>query len=641
MKNTTKIIGFTAFMAVIVLCIAALSMVGCDTGSSPKIEEPGPVEPGPGPSPGPGPIIIGGGGGGGGAKAGSVTYTGDLGTVPYKLVITQNTGRYVAQVNDTYALTIGKTTTKGAVIRIETSDVLGKYKFFLQPNKTGESVITVEVEGDAILTFNGTVMTKNIGYSVRQEGGEDYVSDTTGIIFIFKQPISALTADDITIGDDDDIGEVVKGKLEKIELEGEENTWLLEIKEVKIPGFITISIKEGIGIDSTPLSLFVYSGTVSGKELSFLDVTYNEDATEFVAGKTINDIKAALELTVYAVYNDYDSFPVELDFLSFSVISGDLNVAGSATIQIDFLGLTYDIDITITADPILYITFDSNWPSVGVEGTGDPPAPKQVAMSGLMIDIPGQGDLVKEGYTFKGWNRRQDGSGATTYVEDDFFPVTATATLWAKWQKHTYTIEFEENNGQKAIDDADELDDYTGLNALEYFDKISPPDIYREGYTLDGWFTDDVTFEDEWIFASSYGGIIDGENITLYAKWSPNNVTIDVDVTPLVNVTLDYIVTDDNDNDAEVTGGISLSSGDSYTVTLTDTDDVSGIIWKIAGLDQILQAYVLEDVFRVGDDNFTLTGDSDWYTEGGHFLILTFTKGGTQYQQAIPFTVAP
>jgi len=647
MKNTTKIIGFTAFMAVIVLCIAALSMVGCDTGSSPKIEEPGPVEPGPGPSPGPGPIIIGGGGGGGGAKAGSVTYTGtDIDQygkkTSYKLVITQNTGRYVAQVNDTYALTIGKTTTKGAINHIDTwGGAYGYYTFYLKPSKATDPVIEVTVAGNTILTYDGLTLVSNIGYDVVQVDGADGTADTTAINFTFFAPISGLKAADITFGEDD-AGEVVKGALS-----GSDENWTLEI-EVTTPGWITITIDKE-DIDDTPSPLFVYKDGEVARELIGLYTYYY--GSEVEEGADIEGLKT--NLVVYAILDTDDWEYVDAsDYDLYDY--GSLSTVGTATIWVEytFEGVTkYDSFtvevVAVPVDPNLYVTFDPNWDSlVGVEGTGEPPEPKQVAMSGLSISIPGKNTLDKEGYTFDGWTEEQDNSEPFTGIvyksTDPFFRtylVEDNTTLYAKWDIHEWDVTFVPNGGTGAP---------ASPVAYDYWDLISKPTMTYTGYTLDGlvsgWYLE-ATFDTEWDFDNDP---LPDNDITLYAKWTANTVSITVtnptlDADPLADDAVIKIISSnanygpDND-DYEVTLAelitLGIPADENFTVQLYYSGGgiYTGTSWKVTGTN----------VTDTGDSIVLYGTDvSTGYGQGSHFLVLTTTlvENGIEYQRVIPFKV--
>ena len=133
-------------------------------------------------------------------------------------------------------------------------------------------------------------------------------------------------------------------------------------------------------------------------------------------------------------------------------------------------------------------------------GQGTPVAP----ITTSRIDEPPH--TTREGYTFAGWYK--DGA----FADKVTFPyeVTAEQTLYAKWNKNTYTVHFELNGG-------------TGVSDMTVSEIESEPVPARSGYTFAGWykdgaFTDKVTFPYE----------VTAEQ-TLYAKWNKNTYMVHFD----------------------------------------------------------------------------------------------------------------
>lgn len=85
------------------------------------------------------------------------------------------------------------------------------------------------------------------------------------------------------------------------------------------------------------------------------------------------------------------------------------------------------------------VTYDANAGYVGAYAqagvtTGSLPAPTTIAQ-GTMVTVAGQGNLARQGFTFAGWNDRQDGTGITYAAGSGTFTLGASnVTLWAKWQ---------------------------------------------------------------------------------------------------------------------------------------------------------------------------------------------------------------
>jgi uncharacterized repeat protein (TIGR02543 family) len=79
--------------------------------------------------------------------------------------------------------------------------------------------------------------------------------------------------------------------------------------------------------------------------------------------------------------------------------------------------------------------------------------------------------------------------------------------LYAKWTVNQYTISFNSNGGSPV---PPITQDYgTPVTA--------PADPVRTDYTFGGWYTDDGTFLNAYIFTT-----MPAENITLYARWTAN-----------------------------------------------------------------------------------------------------------------------
>ena len=84
------------------------------------------------------------------------------------------------------------------------------------------------------------------------------------------------------------------------------------------------------------------------------------------------------------------------------------------------------------------ITYDANAGYVGAVAqaglvTGSVPNSSSVAQ-GTLVTVAGQGNLARQGFTFAGWNDRQDGTGITYAPGSGTFTLGAgNVTLWAKW----------------------------------------------------------------------------------------------------------------------------------------------------------------------------------------------------------------
>ena len=79
------------------------------------------------------------------------------------------------------------------------------------------------------------------------------------------------------------------------------------------------------------------------------------------------------------------------------------------------------------------VTYDGN----GATG-GNVPEDNTEYVMNQEVTVLQQGDLAKDGYTFKGWNTQADGKG-TTYQPSGKFHINGNVTLYAMWTKNVDT----------------------------------------------------------------------------------------------------------------------------------------------------------------------------------------------------------
>jgi uncharacterized repeat protein (TIGR02543 family) len=183
----------------------------------------------------------------------------------------------------------------------------------------------------------------------------------------------------------------------------------------------------------------------------------------------------------------------------------------------------YDFDTPLLKNITLYakwmiqntVTFNANG------GTGTAPAAQTVS-GDTEITIPGQGGLARTGYIFGGWNTASDGSGYN-YNEDDTFPVTGSIDLFAKWNPITYTVTYDKNG---ATGDMDDTPFTYGVAQNLPPVGFTPPD----NHTFAGW----ARTPDGAVEYNNGDSVInltdtDGDIVTLYAIWKPNQYTVTFD----------------------------------------------------------------------------------------------------------------
>ena len=256
--------------------------------------------------------------------------------------------------------------------------------------------------------------------------------------------------------------------------------------------------------------------------------------------------------------------------------------------------------------------------TVRFETNGGSPVGDAVVLRNTPVSRPAL-DPSRTGYTFDNWFA--DEKLTTLYNFSSI--VIRDTTLYAKWNPITYTIVYDKNT-------ADATGTMTNSSHAYDVDKnLNSNAFTRIGYTFDGWartadgaveFTDGESVKNL--------SAVAGAMVTLHAKWMPNTAGIILDVEQIID-------------GAPIIAAITISRANSsypatYTVSVNAADyDAGSINWEIAGIG----AYAGQTVTGSGA-SFTLNaGEVKYNSLGDHALILTVTKGGQQYQRAIPFTI--
>ena len=117
--------------------------------------------------------------------------------------------------------------------------------------------------------------------------------------------------------------------------------------------------------------------------------------------------------------------------------------------------------------------------------------------------IEKQPQTTREGYTFEGWYADKNFTEKVTFP----YEVTRAQTLYAKWEKNTYTVHFETDGGTAVGDMI--------VSVIE-----RAPSTEKKGYTFDGWYTD-KNFTEKVAFPYEVT-----RAQTLYAKWKKNTYTV-------------------------------------------------------------------------------------------------------------------
>ena len=120
--------------------------------------------------------------------------------------------------------------------------------------------------------------------------------------------------------------------------------------------------------------------------------------------------------------------------------------------------------------------------------------------------------FTKTGYTFSGWNTKEDGSG-TSYKDEESVTISEKSTLYAQWKANTYIVKYDANEGTGTMSSSK----YTYDKELV----LTKNTFTREGYIFDGWNTKEDGSGTDYKDGQSVKNLTDKNNdtITLYAQW--------------------------------------------------------------------------------------------------------------------------
>jgi uncharacterized repeat protein (TIGR02543 family) len=151
------------------------------------------------------------------------------------------------------------------------------------------------------------------------------------------------------------------------------------------------------------------------------------------------------------------------------------------------------------------------------------------------------GNLIKNGFTFAGWNTTADGTGTGYYGGDTFDMPAEDVTLYAQWTDGQVYHVIYDGNGADGGEVPVDLNNYL-MGAMVTV--ASPGTMSYTGHTFAGWNTADDGTGTGYDSEDKFG--MPADDVTLYAQWTEN---------PTYNV-----VYDGNGSD----GGIIPVDGNNY-----------------------------------------------------------------------------
>lgn len=190
--------------------------------------------------------------------------------------------------------------------------------------------------------------------------------------------------------------------------------------------------------------------------------------------------------------------------MSYGSLSGTF---GSADIPFG-----WGIDYAFGGNSIALVSLSSDSYTITYNGNGnsDGTAPIDSASPytpGAEVYLMSPSDLAKTGHTFSHWNTAANGSG-TPYEPNDIFQIAGNTTLFAQWTPNTYTVNFDANGGDAAVQQDTQVTFGTAYGSLATTE--------RPGFQLLGWFTQAAGG----VHITSATTVSIAGNHTLFAQWN-------------------------------------------------------------------------------------------------------------------------
>ena len=164
---------------------------------------------------------------------------------------------------------------------------------------------------------------------------------------------------------------------------------------------------------------------------------------------------------------------------------------------------------TGTESTVILPSTISNWPvtKIGEDALKDNTTITSVTIPASVTEIGKLTAPTVEGYTFGGWYADENRT-----IEFNFnTPITGNTKVYAKWTANDYYVSFFTEHG----------DPPTSQNVKYNGTAKDPGTLTEEGYTFDGWYTDNIHYTTKFDFTQPIKS-----NTTVYAKWTAKDYEV-------------------------------------------------------------------------------------------------------------------
>jgi len=387
--------------------------------------------------------------------------------------------------------------------------------------------------------------------------------------------------------------------------------------EVVIPSLISVSGFNSSTPGEKPVTI-TYNGKSDTFKVTVLDITLIKIEITTVPAKTEYWFYESLNLNglkVKATLSNGDTEFLDTDELT--ITGFDSNSVGTKTVTVSSAGKTATFTVEVKAQTFT-VTFVNN----GGDSEASPNT-KTVTQPATTIDsLPTP--PTKTGYYLDSWKDSGGNSFTTSYL------VTSNITVYAQWEKQTYTVTFNSNGGSAIVSQSIKFEEKASKPATD----PTVPAGSGKYITFGGWYKDNNTFNNKWDFTTNTVN----SDIILYAKWRNYEIG---DVGPGGGKIYYY------DKDGfKLTG---YASAGTYYYLEASPNDLGSVIWGANRYDiEDETGYTTED--EIGDGKFntqilvnnfnnteaaklcasyTGNGFSDWFLPSADELYYLFLNRDT------------
>ena len=212
------------------------------------------------------------------------------------------------------------------------------------------------------------------------------------------------------------------------------------------------------------------------------------------------------------------------------------------------------------------ITYNGNEHTGGTVPTDNTPYP-----SGASVTVLGnQGNLVKTGHSFAGWNAAANGSGAS-YNAGSVFTIYANTILYAQWTPTgtvPCTVTYNGNTNTGGTVPIDSNSPYQNGDTVTVLGNTG--NLVKTGHTFAGWNT--VAGGSGTPYTAGANFTI-GTNTILYAQWTPDGGGNECECSD------PCIIPNCNCLDCPDNGNVDTLNWTAVTNSTFDTRQINGIAW--------------------------------------------------------------